>query len=123
MGRSIVLKDHSAWVVPCLLLAILIISVTTACVSGSTPPQQPHLSLSIMNQTISPGSGIDISIEWAQAAVIYPTPPDSIKISLYNISDGSLLGTYTIPKTGEREGGAIHEFEGTIPGSILPEGG
>jgi len=33
-----------------------------------------------------------------------------------------LLGTYTIPKTGVREGGVICMFRGTIPGSILPAG-
>lgn len=121
-GSCIGSKGHSSRVVSFLLIAIIVISAVPVCVSGSTLPQSPIVAVYVGNKTIHPGSGLALSVEWDRAATAYPLPPDTIGIALYNIQDGSLLGTYTIPKTGERDGGVIQEFKGTIPDSILPAG-
>jgi hypothetical protein len=121
-GSCIGSKGHSGRAVSFLLIAIIVLSAVPVCVSGSTYPPSPRVLVYVGNKTIKPGSGLDISVEWEQAATEWPIPPDTIGIALYNILDGSLLGTYTIPKTGERDGGVIHEFRGTIPHSILPAG-
>lgn len=92
------------------------------CVSGSTPPRTPLVSVSVINRTIGPGSGIDVSAEWTENGVVCPLPLETMTISLNGIPDGSLLATYTIPKTGEKESGAVRVFSGTIPGAILPAG-
>jgi hypothetical protein len=123
MGRTCIIRmGYSAGIVPFLILAGILLSAVPMCVSGSTPPLQPLVSVSVVDRTISPGSGIDVTAEWTQDDVVYPNPPETMMISLYKITDGSLLGTYTIPETGERGGGAIRVFRGTIPGSILPAG-
>lgn len=115
-------KRNSARFIPVLLFAIILLSTVPLSVSGSTPPLQPLVAVAVANRTISPGNGIDVSVEYIENGVIYPIPPDKMEISLYKIPDGSLLGTYTIPQTGVRDGGAIHLYSGTIPGPILAEG-
>jgi hypothetical protein len=105
-----------------LVIAIIVLSAVPACVTGSTYPPPPLVSVSVENETIQPGSGLHISVEWSPAAMDYSIPPDAIGIALYSIPDGSLLGTYTIPGTGQRDGGAMHEFGGTIPDDLLPAG-
>ena len=65
--------------------------------------------VSVVNRTISPGNGIDVSVEYTENGVVYPLPPDKMEINLYKIPDGSLLGTYTIPQTGVRDEGKIHQ--------------
>jgi hypothetical protein len=105
-----------------LFLVIIVLLAAPMGVSASTPPQNPQMSVSVADRTIVPGSGIDISIEWTKNVVEYPIPPDTIGISLYNVSDGSLLETYTIPRTIETDGGRIMLFNGTIPGPLLPAG-
>lgn len=100
----------------------LLCSAVTVCVSGSTPPPAPRVSVTVTNRTISPGSGIDVSAEWTENGVVYPLPLEAMSVSLYRIPEGTLLGTYTIPKTGEKDSGAVRVFSGTIPGAILPAG-
>ena len=107
-GSCISSKSHSVRAVSFLLIAVIVLSAVTTCVSGSTYPPPPIVSVYLGNKTINPGSGLDISVEWDQAASEYPNP-DTIGIALYNILDGSLLGTYTIPKIGERDRGRIHK--------------
>jgi hypothetical protein len=121
-GNCSVRRDYSGRILPFLLLAVILLSTVPLCVSGSTPPLQPQMSVSVVNRTISPGSGIGVSAEWTQNGAVSSSPPETIEISLLKLQDGSLLGTYTIPKTGDRDGGAIRQFRGTIPGSILPAG-
>jgi hypothetical protein len=118
----IIRKGYSARILPCLLLVVILLSVVIVCASGSTPPPQPLVSVQVVNQTISPGSGIDVSVEYTQNGVLYPHPPETMDIYLYKIPDGSLLGKYEIPLAGVRDGGAIHLFRGTIPGPVLPGG-
>jgi hypothetical protein len=122
-GSCIGSKGHSGRAMSFLLIVIVVLSAVPVCVSGSTFPPQPRVSVYVGNKTINPGSELDISVDWNQVATEYPIPPDTIGIALYNLLDGSLLGTYTIPKTGVRVGGVIQdEFRGTIPHSILPAG-
>jgi hypothetical protein len=123
VGRTCTIrKCHSAGILQFLLLAVILLSVVPVCVSGSTPPPQPLVTVSVVNQTVTPGSGIDISAEWTQDGVLYPQPPKAMDIYLYKVPDGSLLGKYEIPRTGEKDGGAVLLFRGTIPGPVLPGG-
>jgi hypothetical protein len=108
-------------VLPYLLLIIVLSSALAVCVSGSTPPQDPALFVSVASQTIYSGSGIDISVEWNRNAALFPAP-DFIDLYCYNLTDGSLLGTYTLPRTSGQSGGKIVRYSGTIPGSIIPAG-
>jgi hypothetical protein len=112
----LIMKKKSAF----LLIAVIIVSIIPTFVSGSTYPPQPIVSVSVENKTIDPGSGLGISVEWDPGAA-GSFSPQTIHIALYNNSDGSLLGTYTIPKTGQKGGGVI-QFRETIPDSILPAG-
>jgi hypothetical protein len=115
-------RGYSLQIIPLLLIIAFLFSAMTVCVSGSTPPPAPRVSVSVTNRTIGPGSGIDVSAEWTENGVVYPLPLETMTISLYGIPDGSLLAAYTIPKTGEKDSGAVRVFSGTIPGAILPAG-
>jgi len=115
-------KGNCSRIVPLLLLAGILLSTVPVAVSGSTPPPQPLVSVSVANRTTGPRSGIDVSVEYIQNGVLYPHPPDRMDISLYKIPDGSLLGTYQIPQTAEADGGATRLFRGTIAGAVLPAG-
>jgi hypothetical protein len=119
---GISLKRDASRTFPVLLVGIHLVAVLTVLVSASTPPQQPRISVSVGNRTVAPGSGIDVSVRWEQNAVSYPVPPERIEISLLTIPDGLLVGTYPIPKTKESNEGAIRQYDGTIPGSVLPAG-
>jgi hypothetical protein len=108
--------------VSALFVTVLVLSVLPAGVLASSPPQQPLISVSVGKETVSPGSGIDVSVFWMQNAQPDPVPPGSIEISLFALPGGSPAGVYTIPQTGGDNDGATRRFEGTIPGAVLPAG-
>jgi hypothetical protein len=122
MERSCITRmGCPARIVLFFLLGVIVLSAIPFCVSASTPPQYPRMSISVANRTVHPGSGIGVSVEWERGTAAY-SPPDTIEIALYRITDGSLLGTYMIPMTVESNDATARRFEKTIPGTILPSG-
>ena len=113
-------KNNSAVFIPVFLIAIILLStVPVECFGIDTPSATPGLRFGSQPHDKS-RERIDVSVEYTENGVVYPLPPDKMEISLYKIPDGSLLGTYTIPQTGERDEGTIHQYPwddfGTDPG-------
>jgi len=107
---------------PAVVIVALVFFWLITGVFASTPPQQPQITVTVGDQTVHPGSGIDVSVVWTQNAAPNPVPPGNIDISLFSIPGGTLAGTYTIYGTEINNDGITRQFRGTIPGSVLPAG-
>ncbi len=102
-----------------LLLALLIIPCS---VSGATPPQFPHIAVSVSNDTLSPDKDLVIVATWNRDASIYRSPM-SVAVRLYNIDSGSLVAGYMVSESERASSDEnVRHFRSVIPASTLPAG-
>ena len=112
---------------PCGTLLILLATVSVLIAmaspaSGATPPQFPHLTVTVSGDPLLPGEDLEISAVWYRDASLY-LPPESVSVRLYSVPSGLPVAGYTIPKdehTASED--SIRHFRGVIPSSELPAG-
>ena len=104
------------------LMALSALLIVPCSVLGATPPQSPHMTVSVSNDTLSPGEDLNVSAVWSRDASSYH-PPESVDARIYSAPGGSFVAGYTIPKD-ERvaSGDDTRHFRGVIASSELPAG-
>ncbi|MDN7023651.1 hypothetical protein FGU65_01840 [Methanoculleus sp. FWC-SCC1] len=114
-------RGHS----PSLLLTVALLLILPAVphiVSGSTPPLNPELTLSVANDTLLPGESLEVSVLWSRTQSPY-LPPEAIQVSLYSAPEKTIIGTYRIlPDTDVQSDDPVRHFSGAIPSAELPGG-
>jgi len=105
-----------------LLATVSVLIAIASPASGATPPQFPHLTVTISGDPLLPGEDLEISAVWYRDASLY-LPPESVSVRLYSVPSGLPVAGYTIPKdehTASED--SIRHFRGVIPSSELPAG-
>jgi hypothetical protein len=105
-----------------LLMAFSALLIMPCSVSGATPPLPPLLTVSVSNDTLSPGENLSVSATWSRDESFY-RPPQSVDVQIYSVPGGSFVAGYTVPED-ERAvfDGDTRHFRGVIASSELPAG-
>ena len=59
------------------LMALSALLIVPCSVVGATPPQSAHMTVSVSNDTLSPGEDLNVSAVWSRDASSYH-PPESV---------------------------------------------
>ncbi|MCK9308144.1 MAG: hypothetical protein M0P17_11535 [Methanoculleus sp.] len=105
-----------------VLMAFFALLIMPCSVSGATPPLPPLLTVSVSNDTLSPGENLSVSATWSRDESFY-RPPQSVDVRIYSVPGGSLVAGYTVPEDERAvSDGDTRHFQGVIAPSELPAG-
>ncbi len=105
-----------------LILSGMIISIISVPAIASTPPIQPSLVANISQDPVFQNTSFSLLFTW-DGYVSYNIPPEYLVIEVFDLEDGSKLGSFSVPRQNDAcEPGSVCTYSSSVDMGSLPPG-
>jgi hypothetical protein len=104
------------------MLSAMVITIISVPGMASTPPIQPSLDANISYDPANQNVLFSLMFTW-DGHVSYNVPPEYLVVEVYDMVDGSKLGSFTVPRQNEAcEPGSVCTYSSSVDMGSLPPG-
>jgi hypothetical protein len=104
------------------MLSAIFLSIISISGMASTPPIQPSLVADISHDPVVQNASFSLLFTW-DGYVSYNIPPEYLVIEVFDLKDGSKLGSFSVPRQNDAcEPGSVCTYSSSVDMGSLPPG-